>query len=463
MQKKLLVTILIFLGLIGLLARFWQFGRIPLSLYWDEVAIGLDARSLLETGKDLSGKSWLQPLFFSYGDYKAPVYIWLVTLLGRFLSVSESTVRLPSLLAFLGTAWVLFQLIKILSPKKSLLPVFTLISLLIMPWSFHFSRIGMESHLSLFWLTLTVYLTIASAKKNQPLQIIFASIATVAGIYSYVSLRFLAPALLVISFFLYHRLKFKQHLPYFLTGLAIIFAGLFILVKSPYYAASQQYRLSNDNLMNSTVYLTKPAKIRQFLVNYSAYFDPKFLFLSGDPNLRHHSGFGGELLLIQGIFLTAGLVALLNYQRTETWLVLSWLFLSPAVAALVNETPHASRAIYMMIPLAWLIGLGLTRFKPIISLALIFALSLNLLVYLHHYFTHYPSQSAQAWIMPYKQAALYFKDNPPQQPVYISNQFYRPELYFAFYLNDLNLFKPNQKFYYYLPDICPESSICVQK
>lgn len=437
-MKKILIIILFGLGLLGLAARFWQFGKIPVSLYWDEAAIGLDARSLLTTGKDLNNKSWLQPIFISYGDYKAPVYIWFTTLLGKFLSVSELSVRLPSLLASLGVAWLLFKW----------LGSFVAISYLIMPWSIHFSRIGFESHLSLFWLVLAVYLVIRN-------KLIFASLAVILGIYTYVSLRFLAPSLFIITFLLYSRTKLKQ----FLLGLALIGLSVLILVKSPDYQASQQYRLSNDNLITSAE--RKPVKIKKFLINYFSYFDPQFLLVSGDPNLRHHSGFGGELLLIQGILLLAGLVALLNYRRKETWLVLSWLFLSPIVAALVNETPHASRAIYMMIPLAWLIGLGWSRLKHFWALIIGLLLIINLSVYLHDYFIHYPARSALAWINPYKQAALQFKDKPPTQPVYISDKLYQPELYFAFYLNDLTLFRSNQRFYYYLPSVCPQEAICL--
>ncbi|MFH0943434.1 MAG: hypothetical protein V1810_04650, partial [Candidatus Beckwithbacteria bacterium] len=253
-MKKVLTIFLFSLGLLGLAARFWQFGNIPVSLYWDEAAIGLDARSLLTTGKDLNGQSWLQPLFISYGDYKAPVYIWLTTLLGKFLSVSELTVRLPSLLASLGVAWLLF---KWLGP-------FVAISYLIMPWSLLFSRIGFESHLSLFWLVLAIYLVISK-------KLILASFAVILGIYTYVSLRFSAPSLFILTFLLYSRTKLKQ----FLLGLALIGLSIMILVKSPFYAASQQYRLSNDNLITSTE--RKPVKIKKFLINYSSYFDPQFL------------------------------------------------------------------------------------------------------------------------------------------------------------------------------------------
>ncbi|MDZ7586846.1 MAG: hypothetical protein U0946_03750, partial [Patescibacteria group bacterium] len=190
----------------------------------------------------------------------------------------------------------------------------------------------------------------------------------------------------------------------------------------------------------------------------SAYFDPQFLFISGDPNLRHHSGFGGELLLVQGVLLLAGLVALLNYQRKETWLILAWLFLSPVVAALVNETPHASRAIYLLIPLAWLIGLGWSRFKRLPALIIGLLLIVNLSVYLHDYFVHYPDRSAKAWIKPYKDAAM---QTYSSYPVYISPSLYKPELYFAFYQNDLSLLKPNGKYFYSLPAVCPQEAICL--
>lgn len=427
-MKKALIILLFSLGLLGLVARFWQFGRIPLSLYWDEAAIGLDARSLLATGKDLNGKSWLQPIFISYGDYKAPVYIWLTTLLGKFLSVSELTVRLPSLLASLGVAWLLFKW----------LGSFVAVSYLIMPWSIHFSRIGFESHLSLFWLVLAVYLVIRK-------KLIFASLAVILGIYTYVSLRFLAPSLFIITFLLYSRTKVKQ----FLVGLVLIGISLIIMVKSPNYAASQQYRLSNNNLITSVE--RKPLKIKKFLINYSSYFDPQFLLISGDPNLRHHSGFGGELLLVQGLLVILGLA----YANR---LMILWLLLAPAVAALVNETPHASRAIYMIVPLAYLAGLGWSRLKHSWTLIIGLLLIINLSIYLHDYFVHYPSRSARAWIKPYKDAALTAYDH---YPVYISSNLYKPELYFAYYQNDLSLLRPNNKFYYYFPAICPEGAICL--
>jgi len=49
--------------------RLFQFGEVPNGLYQDETAIGFNAYSILETGKDEYGKDF--PLYFrSFGDYK---------------------------------------------------------------------------------------------------------------------------------------------------------------------------------------------------------------------------------------------------------------------------------------------------------------------------------------------------------------------------------------------------------
>ncbi len=423
---------------LGILARVWQFGQIPNSLYWDEVAIGLDARSLLQTGKDLVGNSWLQPLFVSYGDFKAPVYIWLVTFLGKIFGTGEGIIRLPSLLAGLGLLWLVYDLVKQLVPKNKTLSLLVLVNLALMPWAIHFSRIGFESHLSLFWLTLMVWLAV---KKNY-----LAAGVGIFGIYSYISLRLIAPVLFLIF-------AWRQGIKYWSIGLIILAGSSFWLTNSYNYAASQQYRLSNDNLITAPI--SKIEKGKRFISNYFDFFEPKFLFTNGDSNLRHHSGFGGELLIIQGLLVIVGLTAGPNR------LMLFWLFLAPVVAALVNETPHASRAIYMIVPLAYLAGLGWQKLSKnkLLSWLIIAGLSINVLVYLLDYFIHYPKRSEFAWIKPYKDLVL----NPPPPPVYISPKLYKPELYFAYYLNDLSLLKPNDRFYYYLPGVCPEGAICVDQ
>jgi len=463
------------LCLVGLLARLYRFASVPVSLYWDEVAIGLDARSLITTGLDINGHHWLQPLFISYGDYKAPVYIWLTALLGKLINISEFAVRLPSLIASFVTAWTIFKLIKLLSAKNSQLPLFTLANFLIMPWAIHFARIGFESHLSLCFLSLTVYFTVKAVKQQKSWLLIPAGFLGLLGIYTYISLRFLVPVLFLVSFWLFRPKNIKPYLISFSLSLLFIIGGSLILAHSSYYSLSQQYRLSNNNLMTSTAYIDESAKAlvgqpltfvnrlvyhryffkaKEYLNNYFQYFSPQFLFLSGDPNLRHHSGFGGQLLYLQAILLIIGCFSLFCKLKPLDWLMLIWLALSPTVAALVNEPFHASRAIYMMVPLAWLCGLGFEKISRYRRLSFLLSISLiiNLSLYLHYYFIHFPKISQSSWLNQYKQAALYLKTHPADQPIFVDDQWFQPQLYFDFYAH--TSIKP-------LPDFCPIQALCL--
>lgn len=466
--KPILLLLLVF----GLFARLWQFGSNPSSLYWDEVAIGLDARSIAQTNLDINGQSPWQTMFYSYGDYKAPTYIWLTSLLAKFLPVNQVLVRLPSLIAGLVTGLILFKLTKLLFPKKPLLPLLTLASYSLMPWSVHFSRIGMESHLSLLFLALSVYLIALAKHKKKPVLLLLSSLSIGLGIYTYISLRVIGPLLFASSFILFHQKTRKVYSLFGLGALVILFSSL-VLVRSPQYQDSQAYRLSNNNLLTSTTHIDKSLaakqetntlasrlfhhrylyKADQYLTNYFSHFSAQFLIFSGDSNLRHHTGYQGQLLIVQGIILIIGAYYLITLPNKSTkWLILSWLFISPAISSLVNEVPHASRSIYMIIPLAVIVGLGLSKLKPkLLILALLLTL-LNFGFSIHDYFIHYPSRSSQAWISPYKQAALHLKNNPTDKEVYVTNQFYQPNLYFQFYAQ-----KPIKE----LGSTCPQNSICI--
>ena len=92
-----------FLFLIVLFAaalRFWNLTGVPPSLSHDEVAIGYNAYSVLNTGKDEYGVSF--PLLFrSFDDYKLPGMIYASIPTIKIFGLNELGVRFPS--AFFGT------------------------------------------------------------------------------------------------------------------------------------------------------------------------------------------------------------------------------------------------------------------------------------------------------------------------------------------------------------------------
>ncbi|NMA29527.1 MAG: hypothetical protein GX943_00470, partial [Candidatus Pacebacteria bacterium] len=199
MKKKQKRLLMIVIFLLAAFLRFYQIGNNPVSLYWDEVAIALDAYSLSETGKDMNNMSMWQPVFGSYGDFKAPVLIILSSLSVRLLGMNAFAIRLPMAIISLFSMLIAYYLVKELlafdkhlKKKYQLLPILTLFILAISPWPVHFARIAFESSLSVFFLLLSLWFFLKGIK-GKKYWILLSVIPALLGLYSYYSLRVIVP------------------------------------------------------------------------------------------------------------------------------------------------------------------------------------------------------------------------------------------------------------------------------
>jgi hypothetical protein len=84
----------------------------------------------------------------------------------------------------------------------------------------------------------------------------------------------------------------------------------------------------------------------RFFANYLSYLSPLFLFVTGDPNLRHHTARGGELFLFTFPALLMGLwYAWQNRQKALELFTLLGFLLFPVAASLTRDEHHALRTI----------------------------------------------------------------------------------------------------------------------
>lgn len=119
----------------------------PNALNPDETAILVNARFLVEFGQDEWGKSW--PIVFrSFGDAKLPGYIYLVAALGRVVGWSSWIVRIPSFVAGFILPLALWAWVKNVF-RSSAIAWWSVLWLVLSPWSWHYSTIGFEAHLGL--------------------------------------------------------------------------------------------------------------------------------------------------------------------------------------------------------------------------------------------------------------------------------------------------------------------------
>lgn len=455
--KNPVVILPILIILLGLLLRIFKFGQVPLSLYWDEVAILLEAKVLAKTLHDIHHLPFFQTMFASYGDYKLPVYIWLTTCFVKLLGVNAWVVRIPSLLAGIGTilfsgllAKELFRK-KLSKNKQNMLMLMVMLSVALSPWSILFSRTGFEGHLGQFFVLLSGWVLLWGARLQQGRKNFwkpFSSLTLLAPLlggiatYTYFSIRFVWPVVFIgLGILAYKNViskSSKMPLLWLSLGLLVFSLTLWPMVTSPFYQASNQFRLSTDSILNAYDYpvianqyrelagntlLDRVFFHRDWLLlrelgrNFADNLSLNFLFVNGDQNLRHGTTQHGLFLLSFLPFLFIGLYYLFDREKLIFFSLLGWWMVALLPASVPETTPHALRSLNALVPISIILGTGLFSFlewlenksqliKQSITTILFLIIGLNALLFAYHYFRVYPAQSAPAWQGGYKELAL---------------------------------------------------------
>jgi len=428
---------------VGILLRIWNFGSVPVSLYWDEMAIWDDALSVAKTGHDLHGRSAFQPLFISYGDYKLPTYIWLTIPFAWLTYNPLIGARVVSLLAGLSmipAVWLLvkqFKLPRIVSWLASA-------AMAILPWSMHFSRVGFEGHLGSALVLWSVVLLLKWRRPPDKLINKFwlttvTWLVSVLAFYAYFSVRFVWPVLFFSLFVLWWREMWSSR-----VWLTVIMAGWLLamipMLRADFYQESNKLRLSAQsvlrdddrqhqaNLMslragNSRVshliFSQTTLLIRDLAINYTEHFDPEYLFDTGDENLRHGNGFTGLTWWVTAPFIVVGLAALWKKQKRILVFLTIWWLVGLLPAAVPREVPHALRSLNALPVLPMLTALGVyyvwKNLKPWLGRTVVvltfLILSFEVMSYAWHYFRIYPALSAEKWQDGYHQLAEYLAES----------------------------------------------------
>jgi len=460
------IALLLIIVLAGIL-RLYALDKFPAGLNADEAAIGYNAYSLLETGKDEHGVSW--PLVFrSFDDYKPPLYFYLVLPFVKLFGLNIWSVRLPS--AFLGIASVYLVYLfvsQLFSHKKGLLAA---LLLSLSPWHLHFSRGGWEANSASFFLLLGLWSFIKSLKT--PKYFYLSIFSFLLSLYTYHSMRLVSPLLFLGLVTIYWSdliPLIKSKTPNKHLILSLVF-GAFLLIpvakqmlspegtsrfsgvsvfsdQGPLWEALERRRQSpNPNSIQTRLihnkYLTYS---RRFLSNYLSHYSPRFLFITGDEIARSKVPGIGQSYLFLAPFYLLGILYLLKLNTKGKKTILFWFLVAPLAAALTFQSPHALRAQNMSIPLTIITTLGVYRFLDffkknkiisiIFSLLFVVLLTYSTAYYLHQYYVHYPKELPVAWQYGFDQVAAYVKDHQDEyDSIIISNRYDQPYIIMAFFL-----------------------------
>jgi len=457
MKTKIILGLLIFLGFV---LRIANLNTAPPGFNADEASLGYNAYSILKTGKDEWGQAF--PLVFkSFSDYKPGLYVYLDLPFVAVLGLNELAVRLPSIL--LGTVSIL--LIYLLSKEifnEEAVALSTAFLLAISPWHIHYSRGAWETNVATFFILLGIYSFVKSFKNQKWLWLSTTSL--IASMYTYQSPRVIVPLLVILlSLRYYKKIFLKKNIKVALFSTLIILPFVLISFTSQGLARFNGLSIFNDpgpglrtnvergehsNPGAPQVLILHNKLISystSFLSHYLDHFSPQFLFISGDPLGRNKVPDMGQFYLFEMITILLGIYVFIRKNYPFKSIVTFWILAAPFAAALTYQTPHALRALNMVIPMTLISGLGMgsliSRINQLKSFARSSYFAIGALVvvfffirFLDLYFVELPKEYAPDWEYGFSQVMSFVNSHQNEyQKIRITDKYDQAYILTLFY------------------------------
>ncbi|PIP52664.1 hypothetical protein COX09_00210 [Candidatus Beckwithbacteria bacterium CG23_combo_of_CG06-09_8_20_14_all_47_9] len=415
MAEKIKIALVLSLAAI---LGFFRISRVPPALNWDEAAIGWNAKTIWEMHLDEFGTRW--PISFrSFGDYKAPLYIYLTAPVVGIFGSNEISVRLVSVMAGITSVGLMYFIGGFAAA----------VLLAISPWHILLARPALEANLALMWILAGIYLFKLAGEKR-PILLIGSAISFVLSMYSYQSPKIFVPVF-VLGLLIIYRSALKPVWRWLIIAGVIAGAAIYPLIKDGLGAGGRRFA------MTSVFYQPANNLPLTLAKNYLAHWSPRWLFLSGGETGRSQMRQTGMLLFVTAPFFIIGLMALWKKRKKAWSRVLFWWLLTAPVPAMIGfEVPHPIRA-YQLLPVLTIItAVGIKEFSTRSRLILYTLLVVNSLYFFYQYFIIYPVESARDWQYGYKQAAVVAREWEDRVDKVIISSYYGQPYVFTYWYQD---------------------------
>lgn len=454
MKNKL---ILIILTIIAFAIRIYQTNNYP-SLLWDEAALGYNAYSILQTGKDEYGQI-LPIIFKSFGDYKPGAYVYLCLPFIKLFGLNQLSTRLPSIIFGSLLPLLIYLLIKEISPKSHRVALFAAFITALNPYNIHFSRGAWETNILTFELVAACFYFYRYLNRQKNKYLLFSAILFGLTLFTYQAGKMISLFLIIILLVLHFKsLNLKKIILNFIIPLGIfaipIAYGLLFnsnsnrlkvvsLFSYPRSETETQTIINETNKLDYSVFYSQPMFfVRNLFFRYFNHFSPRFLAFEGDwQNPRHSAPYIGVILYPSLIFLCIGLLFGLSRKKIDklNLFFFLWLLTAPIPAALTRDSIQAVRSMSFSIPLIYFISLGLFAFfekfkSKIIFLFVIAVYLLSFIYYGDLYLNHLIQKNPIDYLYGYKQAIDYVQKNQSRfNQIYLTDYYQQPYIYYLFF------------------------------
>jgi 4-amino-4-deoxy-L-arabinose transferase-like glycosyltransferase len=460
MKQTKNIFLFIIILLVAVALRFYQLDKIPPHPSLDEVSIGYNAYSILQTGKDEFGYK-LPILLRAYDDWRPAMYVYLVIPFVKLFGLNILAVRFPSVLLSVATVGVIYFLTKLLFKNKNdlkdnfiALPFLVMFIFTISPWDIYISRLSHEANLFFSAFIFGIYFFFAYINTQKRWSLILSAIFLAISFDSYQNGKIFIPIIGIILLLLYFKTLWKNKI----TLTISIAVGLLVVL--PVLIASNNpqalIRFSATNLFSDTRTISAKSSIRLasdfkisnylgkvvdnrrnlygnlFVTSYLSHLNPVWLFTNGGdeqfkiPEMGLLYIFEFPLILI-GLFY---LIKTDSINKKSKVFIFCWFFIAILPGAITNGYPHAMRVFQILPIFSILSGFGLYQvlkfpkgkyFKGV-CFAVIVIIGYALMTFYHEYFVNFPKEDAKQFQYGISEAYKYAQNNENKyDAVYVSN------------------------------------------
>jgi 4-amino-4-deoxy-L-arabinose transferase-like glycosyltransferase len=360
-QNKTKIATGITLTLILVLAffvRIYRIESIPIGLYPDEAANGVDALHAIETGN--------YQLFYPANFGREGLFINLQALSIQWLGNTITGLKLWSILFGTFSVLGIYLLGKEITRRRAggLIAGFMLATSY---WAINFSRIGFRAIMTTFLLSFTFYFFFRGLRTKRVKDFFISGLVFGLGLHTYIAFRLvpliliiLVPAL-ILSYENFLR-RFWKHIAFFILGAFITAAPMlyyfFIAHPEDFASRSAHVSIFSPEINHGDFFGTLGKTFGKSLIKYNFF---------GDQNWRHNyppypllDPFVGTFFLAGFLFIIWQTVMLLGrrfrFGDRDTRLVTNFFLLGSFFVMLMPEfltdesLPHALRSIGTQAP-----------------------------------------------------------------------------------------------------------------
>jgi 4-amino-4-deoxy-L-arabinose transferase-like glycosyltransferase len=362
-------TALLVLGLAAVVVLYtFRLSDAPIYLVRDEVRFGLQADSIARTGRALGGERL--PLYFPEPGFEAgrdPIIIYMTAAVLRVIPLSEFAVRLPTALVGVLDVVLVFAVASRLFRSDST-ALFSALCLALAPAHFIHSRMALDVIYPLPFVLVWLWCIAEFFESGRTPALVAGMLALGAGVYSY-----LAALLLMPLYFLFSCVAlYLRRQPRRLYGIAAIaFAAPLIpllvwqlLHPTRFADLISAYRLfdtASGQHLEGVRRLGGGASLGARLDAYWSFFNPAFLFFTGDSSLVNSTRLVGVLLTPAIVWLAVGARRAAGCEAGDAGRLLLWGVVTAPAAIVLMGALEIRRAMVLLPFAALLAGLGADR------------------------------------------------------------------------------------------------------